>query len=97
LDWTQKLDTDLRTLSESARNGRAPSTSDAQSVGVTADRGQLRVIVETVGGNTPSARGATRNAASSVGGRVEGEYANLVQVLIAPERVIDLAADTRVR
>ena len=92
LEWTQKIDSGLRTLSEAARSGQAPSAAQARSVGVATDRGQLRVIAVTNGGSTSN----TRSAARTLGGQVEGEYANLVQVLIAPERLIDLAADTRV-
>lgn len=93
VDPSQKIDAGLRSLSEAARNGRAPSAAEARSVGVTSDGGHLRVIAEAAGGRTASARAAVQNS----GGRYESEYADLVQILMPPERLLDLAADARVK
>jgi hypothetical protein len=93
IDPVQKIDAGLRALSEAARNGRPPSSSDAKGFGVALDGGRLRVIVESSGGRTSPARTAVQGS----GGQFEAEYADLVQILIPAERLLDLAADPRVR
>jgi len=93
IDPVQKIDAGLRALSEAARNGRQPTAAEARAFGVTTDKGRLRVIVEASGGRTSSAR----TAVQGFGGQFEGEYADLVQILIPADRLLSLAADPRIK
>lgn len=92
-DPIEKIQGGLRSLNDAAQAGRPPTTAQARSVGVATVGGLVRVVVEAAGGRTSQAGLVVQG----VGGRVEASYADLVQALAPTDRLLDLAADLRVR
>ena len=80
------------TAATALTSGDAAALDLARSRGLTVVGTDVRVVVESVDPDPTAAR----NAVLAAGGTVEGEYANLIQALLAPSALLQVANDPAV-
>jgi hypothetical protein len=86
LDGPSTLDSRLQAVDVAARSGFAAGVRAANAQELRLSGGLARVVVTADGGLAPA-----RAAVLAVGGRVDGEYADLVQAYVPISRLEDLA------
>ncbi|MCC7371368.1 MAG: S8 family serine peptidase [Chloroflexi bacterium] len=90
----QRIDSALtQTIRASQAGGRAQALESARVRGIAVRDGRVRVVVETAAGRPRAAKAAI----SGVGGKVEAEYATLLQALLPPSGIEQVAAEPAVR
>ena len=88
-----KIDSQLLEIdSTSSRSGLHAALKVADGYGLTTSGGEVRVVVTAIGHAS-----AVRDAVEALGGRVEAEYAELVQALVPARSLRELAASPSVR
>ncbi len=89
-----KLESRLKELARTARErGAADAAAEAERRGLRVDAGTLTVVAES----GPGGNGPARAAARGAGGRVEAEYADLIQVRLPMSALEALARHPDVR